>query len=244
MRNPFVPLSRASIAIISKDAPEAVKKGLRQHIETVVETTPLEGVYNEISNHPDIAIMPVGNKRLVVAPSVYEYYRESLEPLGFSLVKGDSEPGYNYPENISYNAAILGGNLVCYLKSLDRIVEDELSKKGLGFINVAQGYAKCSLAVIGESRAITSDVRIAERLIKTGADILLIEHGHIRLQGMNYGFIGGSVGLLSERELMITGSISNHPSKGIIKEFLNRYDIRLLQLSEETIIDIGTILTF
>lgn len=244
MKNPYVPESRASLAIISRDAPEAVKSGLREHIENIIETIPLVGVYKAISNHPDIAVLPVGYKKLVVAPSVYEYYKDKLEPFDFVVIKGAGEPGYKYPANIKYNAAILGNRVICSQDHLDEIAETELRSGDLQILNVRQGYSKCSLAIIGEAQGITSDVGLAASLREIGYDILLIEHGHIRLPGLNYGFIGGSMGLLSERELLIAGSLTHHPSWGIINEFLGKYNIRPIQLSQEQVIDIGTILTF
>lgn len=244
MRNPFVPKSRASLAIISRDAPEAVKAGLREHIENIIETIPLDGVYKAISNHPDIAMLPVGNKKLVVAPSVYEYYRDKLEPFDFVVIKGCSEPGYKYPDNINYNAAILGNKVICNQHHLDKIAEAELREEDLQIIDVRQGYSKCSLAIIGEAQGITSDIGIAEKLREIGYDILLIEHGHIILPGLNYGFIGGSVGLLSESELLIAGSLTHHPSWDRINEYLNNYNVRPIRLCEQQAVDIGTILTF
>jgi len=244
MRNPYVPESRASLAIISKEAPETVKSGLREYIENIIETIPLEGVYKAISHHPDIAMIPVGHKRLVVAPSVYEYYRDKLEPFDFVVIKGDGEPGYKYPANIKYNAAILGNRVICSQNHLDEIAEEELRSVDLQILNVRQGYSKCSLAIIGEAQGITSDLGIAASLRRIGYDVLLIEHGHIRLPGLNYGFIGGSVGLLSESELLIAGSLTHHPSWERINDFLGNYNIRPIQLSQEQAIDIGTILTF
>lgn len=244
MRNPFIPKSRASLAIISMDAPESVKEGLREHIGNIVETIPLKGVYKAISNHPDIAMLPVGCKKLVVAPSVYEYYRDKLEPFGITVIMGNSEPGFNYPWNIHYNAAILGNRVICSQNYLDKMAAAELVSNNLQILNVKQGYSKCSLAIIGEAQGITSDTGIAESLRKYGYNILLIEHGHISLPGLKYGFIGGSVGLLSERELMITGSLSHHPSWERIDEFLESYNIKTILLSGQQAVDIGTILTF
>lgn len=244
MRNPYIPMSRASLAIISKDAPEAVKAGLREHIENIIETIPLDGVYKAISNHPDIAMLPVGYKKLVVAPSVYEYYKNKLEPFDFVIIKGSSEPGHKYPDNVIYNAAILGNKVICSQHHLDKIAEAELRSKNLEIFNVRQGYSKCSLAIIGEAQGITSDIGIAKSLMEIGYEILLIEHGHIGLPGLNYGFIGGSVGLLSERELLIAGSLIHHPSWDRIKEFLNNYNVWPIQLCDQQAVDIGTILTF
>lgn len=244
MRNPYVPKSRASLAIISRDAPEAVKAGLRKYIDNIIETIPLGGVYKAISNHPDIAMLPVGYKKLVVAPSVCEYYREKLEPFGFVIIKGSSEPGSKYPDNIMYNAAILGDKVICSQNHLDKIAEKELRANELQIHNVGQGYSKCSLAIIGESQGITSDIGIAGSLWEIGYDVLLIKHGHINLPGLNYGFIGGSVGMLSERELLISGSLTHHPSCDGINEFLNNYNVKPIQLSEQQAVDIGTILTF
>lgn len=72
----------------------------------------------------------------------------------------------------------------------------------------------------------------------------MIEEGFIDLPGLNYGFIGGATGMLSKRELLITGTLKEHPSQNKINEFSDKHKIKFHYISNNKIIDIGSIITF
>src|SRR5690606_21807117 len=118
-----------------------------------------------------------------------------------------------------------------------------LKKENLEFVDVKQGYSKCSMAVIDERAIITADYPIYKELSKRGIDVLLIQPGHIVLEGYSYGFIGGATGNLSKDVIMISGSMKEHPDKLKIENFIKRYNKEIYWLSHEKIIDIGTIIT-
>ena len=117
-----------------------------------------------------------------------------------------------------------------------------LKKEGLEFINVKQGYTKCSIAVIDHKAVITSDYPIYRKLITLGIDVLLIESGYIRLDGYPYGFIGGTCGNLSGETIAFSGKFLNHPDRLKISNFLEKYSKKVLWLTDEIVTDIGTII--
>lgn len=59
---------------------------------------------------------------------------------------------------------------------------------------------------------------------------------------MNFGFIGGCTGILSDSEVGFLGKVENHPDFEKIKEFLNKYGKRYVSLSKEKLIDLGSII--
>jgi hypothetical protein len=95
---------------------------------------------------------------------------------------------------------------------------------------------------VNEKSGITSDEGIFRTLSGQGFDILLIRPGHIRLPGMDYGFIGGATGLISKHEMVVAGSLNLHPDGVRIEEFLADRGVSLVNLSEEPAMDIGTII--
>lgn len=244
MMNPFIPAKKANIAIISSDAPLSVLETLEGLIPNVVQTIPLPNVARAVSRHPDMAMIPVNKNTLIVAPSVYKHYRSVLEPLGLVVIQGKAEPGENYPYDVPYNAAILGGKAFHLKKFTDSKVKDELRNIGLEILNVRQGYTKCSIAIIDENSAITSDLKLAVALRHIGCDVLLIEPGQIELLGMKYGFIGGSVGILSPSELLVAGSLRSHSSWLRMEAFMKERGIKIIELCTDKAVDLGTILTF
>jgi len=117
-----------------------------------------------------------------------------------------------------------------------------LEKEGLEFINVKQGYTKCSIAVVDRKAVITSDYPIYKKLIELGVDVLLIEPGYIRLDGYPYGFVGGTCGNLSGETIAFSGKFLCHPDRLKISSFLKKYNKKVLWLRNENVTDIGTII--
>ncbi len=242
-KNPFVPLNKANIAIIDGRASHKIKDNLSKYGVRVIETCKCEELYDSISYHPDIVLHPVNHKTVVVAPNVYDYYKDILPFYGIKIIMGEKELSRNYPENIAYNVARISRYAIHNTKNTDEKLKFYIEKEGIEFINVKQGYSKCSLAVIGEDVCITSDLSIHKELEKYAMDVLLIDEGYIELPGLNYGFIGGATGMLSKYELLLSGTLIDHPNSNKINEFLKKFKIKPIYLSNERILDIGSIIT-
>ena len=97
---------------------------------------------------------------------------------------------------------------------------------------------------MGENIGITSDWGIYNKLTELGYKILMIRAGNIELKGQSYGFIGGTNGNLDKNKTFFSGTIEEHPNKAEILNFLTDNAVELEILSEEKIIDLGTIMTF
>ena len=109
---------------------------------------------------------------------------------------------------------------------------------GYDLVNIKQGYAKCSCLVTHDF-VITSDGGIYESL-KGLIPIYKIDHGQIKLQNFNYGFIGGATGVLGKK-IFFTGDFSHHSSYEEILKIINKYDYEIEILSDDTIEDFGSI---
>lgn len=242
--NPFIPKGRARIAIIDGRASHKVKKGLKLLGVNAIYTCKCDELYESISYHPDIVIHPIDYNKVIVAPNVYDYYNEILPFYGVKVIKGEKKLGRNYPDNIAYNVARISRYAIHNTNFTDEKLKFYLEKEGVEFIHVKQGYSKCSLAIISEKACITSDPSIYKELIKHSVDVLMIEAGFIELPGLNYGFIGGATGILSKKELLVSGTLIEHPSLNRINEFLRKHKIKIHYLSNNKIIDIGSIITF
>ncbi|WP_352417919.1 DUF6873 family GME fold protein [Proteiniborus sp.] len=243
-RNPFIPHDKARIAILDSRADNEIKANLINLGLKLIETCKCEDLYDSISYHPDIVIHPINHEKVIVAPNVYDYYKDTLKFYGIKVVEGEKKLSRNYPENIAYNVARISKYAIHNTKFTDEKLKFYMKKEGIDLINVKQGYTKCSLAIISESAAITSDCSIYKELKKYGIDVLFIKEGFIELPNLNYGFIGGATGMISENELLISGIMNDHPSLHDINDFLKKYKIKPIYLSDKKIIDIGSIITF
>jgi len=241
--NPFIPIKKANIAIVDGRIDDEIENNLKSLGLKVIKTIKCEEVHESIAYHPDIVLHPIDYDTLVVAPNVFEYYKDKLKKMGIKLIKGERFLGREYPEDIAYNVGRLSNIAVHNFKYTDEVLKFYLKKQNLSLIDVKQGYSKCSLAIVNERAAITADIPIYKKLRSLGFDILLIEPGYISLEGQKYGFIGGTNGSLSNNESIISGVIDNHPNKNEILNFFKKNKVKLIFLSKKPILDIGTIIT-
>lgn len=148
-----------------------------------------------------------------------------------------------YPNNVCLNALQLKNKLICRIRSLDEKVKEYCQKHGYGLINVKQGYAKCSCAVVSDHAIITADNGIIRSLEDNPIDVLPIGKGSIRLDGADTGFIGGASGYDKDRKtLYFCGNIKEHPDYNSIKRFCNEQDTQIVSLNDDHLTDIGGII--
>ena len=201
------------------------------------------GVQEAVSWHPDIFLHHAGGNMMVYAPDTHPSLLQTLAGHGFALVRGETALSSVYPADIAYNVARVGRFYFHNLKHTDPVLEGILRKQGIEAVNVKQGYTKCSVSVVDENSIITSDKGIALAAGKKGLDVLLLEAGqNITLPGFEYGFIGGSTGLLGKRVWAVCGDAGKLASYPLIHDFLNKKNIVIVSLSEMPVADVGSIL--
>lgn len=242
VKTSFIPKDKILLALIDKRITKDMKSKLNYLNINIIESTPCIDTYDAISCHPDITLLKINDNNIIVAPNVYDYYSEKLSPIGFNIIKGDSLIQNKYPNNIGYNVAIFGKYAIHNFKYTDKRVLEFLDENNFIKINVKQGYCKCSICIVDENSIITSDEGIYKESIKHDIDCLLIEKGHIDLFDLNYGFIGGCSGLISKDDLIFFGDISKHPNYNEIKEFVKSKNKNIISLSEEKLIDLGSLI--
>lgn len=242
-KNPFILNTCADVVIIDGSVPKDILKRIERLNIRVIPTIPCQEVACPISYHPDIVLHPVNHSTLVVAPNVFEYYSDALSKKGIKIIKGEKELSKEYPNDIAYNVGRIGDLALHNFKYTDEKLLYYLKKENLKFVNINQGYSKCSMAVIDENAVITADIPIYKKLIEYGIDVLLIEPGYIRLEGYPYGFVGGTCGNLTRETIAFSGKFLYHPDQLKIFNFLKKYNKNIMWLSNENITDIGTIIS-
>lgn len=208
---------------------------------SVIYTKPIDILYDAVKGHTDMQIHYVGNKRFVCAAECYDYYRNQLPP-EYEIICGKKPLQNKYPHDVLYNAAVIGDFAVCNKQYTSDEILLEYQDKTI--LNVKQGYAKCSTAVISKNAAITADNSIYKVLKKNGIDVLKIQPGSILLNGVSYGFIGGVCGLIASDCLAVNGNLSLHPDVDKIHHFCKQHGVNILQLNNEELYDVGSIVTF
>ena len=218
----------------------------------ISEFGPIEGLSEGIACHPDLVFC-----RLFYGDTTAF---ESTSPLQsssdcFVSAMGLSGPGLfcgdeshlkpQYPGDVLYNACSTGKYFLHNLKYTAPELLEAARSAGLELIDIPQGYAKCSIAVVSETAIITYDRGIAATIKAAGGilDVLLIEPGHIELPGYSTGFIGGCTGLdYIHNELIINGDLSLHPDGDRIREFVESHGVTVRDFPGRPLTDIGSII--
>ena len=241
-QNSFTIKNKLQLAIVDKRIPQTIETNLNNIGVNIIKSTACSNTYDAIKYHPDISVCKLNYNNIVVAPNVYDYYKEVLKPYGFNVICGESTIKNKYPYNIHYNIVILEKFAIHNFKYTDKVILDYIEKNNIEKINVSQGYCKCSICVVDNNSIITSDEGIYKEVIKYGIDCLLIEKGHIDLFELNYGFIGGCSFLLSHNELAFIGNIKKHPDYDKILNFVESKNKKLISLSNNKLIDLGSVI--
>ncbi len=219
--------------IISYKAPESLKDFISKLGIEIITTLENDHVYSSIQDHPDIFIFQ-SNEGLVIDPRHFEHY--SKYGNARTLFKGSVEVGDAYPFNTPYNAVIIGDVLIHGAE-----VESGIVSNYPKHILVNQGYCRCNILPVDDHSFITSDRGIYNKT-KDAFEVLLIEVGHIALDGMLYGFIGGTGGKISSYEILFTGNIESHPDYKRIEEFLAMRQIKMIYPKTNELVDLGSII--
>ena len=242
VHKPFLPENNIKAVMVDYRIDAEAEEALVNSGIEIIKTVPCNELYDSINGHPDIVVHHIGDNKLVVAPNVFDMLQPVLIKKGFALTKGDTWLNRNYPQNIAYNVLRIGSFAFHNIKYTDKAILEEFKKNNIRLVHVNQGYTKCSACIVSENSIITSDSMLANTVEKYGIESLLIKPGGIILKGLNYGFIGGSGGLLSKNTMAFTGNLDNIQDNYKIYDFLNSKGIKVKILSTKQIFDIGSII--
>jgi len=226
--SPNLPKNRVKRLILGEKyaflAPKLEKLGVKVHLLPEIKE-----VDTRLSGHADLAVLTYQNEVYLsgTANKLSTIFRE----LGFAEKCVDL--GSEYPKDSILNACVMGEHII-HNKKIS-VLSDRA-----GFIHVNQGYAKCNICPVTENALITSDEGIAKACRAKGIDVLLIAAGYIDLDGFDTGFIGGASFKLGENLMAFTGDVMKHPDGKEILEFLSKFNIEAICLSDDRLFDIGS----
>jgi len=231
LKNPYLPENEISLFIC--DPHSGMKKGFSSYTHL--------SVLNGINTHPDMTLCPLFSNDVAVCPESYSHYKP-LEDYGVNLIKGSTTLKKEYPFDIAYNLVILKGKLFHNLKYTDKVILKYLEERNIEFVNVKQGYTKCSTYIVDEKSVITCDKKLSEIYESHGIEALLVCNEQIKLRGFDHGFIGGAGGKISKNEAGFFGDITVHKDYERIREFLSIRGISIKILAPGPLCDYGSLI--
>ena len=227
------------ILIIDKRMRDVEKLKLKEMGYELIELKTIQYVYEEISSHVDIFACKVG-EQIIIEPTQYE----NISKYNTKLICGAEKLKGNYPEDIKYNACIIGKKAIHSLDYTDSILKQQLINKGYELINTSQGYTNCSIAVIDDNSAIVTDKGLYKILTFHGIDTLYVNKKlDIKLlKGNNYsnkrGFIGGCISKVSNK-IIVFGDLNKIDENGKIRKFIKNKQKEIVEFKGLDVIDYG-----
>lgn len=183
-----------------------------------------------IINHADIQCCHVGNGIIFTT-------NRNLKVNGYDVRIIEEIPSDTYPNDCLLNCFIIN-NAVIAGKSCSKAVLEYAEQNSLEIKFVNQGYSKCSTAIVSEDAVITADKSIANAL-SDFCNVLVIDQGYIRLEGYNYGFIGGACGKLDKDKLVFMGNPYKHIDGKRIISFTEQNNCEAVSLCNGELTDFG-----
>lgn len=228
--------------IIDKRAPEAVKASLIDMGYSLIQMPPHPALPAPVSAHPDMLLFITDRKVFCHADykEIAKAEFEEMADAGYEIVTTNEAIGDKYPSDILFNALHLGEHIYGKVNSISELIKEYTISSNITLRSVKQGYAKCSVAKVGERAAITSDTTLYKAMIADGYDVLLISAGHIGISEYDTGFIGGCSGCDVER-VYFSGNIDLHPDAKAIKDFCSKHGMCAVSLSDEPLFDVGSL---
>lgn len=242
LKTSFIPDSDVSLALVDYRISAEIEASLTSLGIDLIKTVRCPELYEAVDGHPDMQLMHIGGKRIILAPNVFESMAPVFEKKGFAVTKGATWLVRNYPGNIAYNVLRMGNFAFHNTKYTDAEIVRELEKENVKLIHVSQGYTKCSTCILDSRTIVTSDLKLSKTVEKYGIESLLIKPGGIELKNLNYGFIGGACGLISEKHIAFTGTLEALEDGNRVIEFLNNREFEITALWKEKPVDYGSII--
>ncbi len=235
---PHIPGAPVSLCAIGEGY-EAICESLEKQDIDILTIPFSDDISKPVSCHPDLHLGVLSRDTVLISAQECEL-SNSLNKQGFA-VKTIPALKPNYPEEAALDFLILKDVLFCNRRAQSSIILQfrEFYQKQ---ILVAQGYVKCSTAVVNRNALITSDPSIANAGRNHGFDVLQIRPGYIELPGYDTGFIGGCCGLIAADRMAFSGELSCHPDGNEIKTFLKKHKIDSISLQRGPLHDIGGII--
>ncbi len=238
VEKPNLPQSRVGAVAISCTATDSINALNKIGIKTYV-ITPDTRLPEPVNSHADIQLLHTGKNRLFIQN---EHLCAGELKADFNLCMISESAGSEYPDDVRLNCTIIGNKIICNRKTVSVEILDFAEINGLTVIDTNQGYSRCSVCVVNENAIITDDKSIFTAAQFFLDDVLFISKGSIRLDGYDYGFIGGCCGKIDKDKIAFNGAIDSHKDYQQIVDFLNRNHVQCVELNNNRLTDIGGIM--
>lgn len=146
-----------------------------------------------------------------------------------------------YPNEAVINVKSFGSGIVCNTSLVAPSIKEFAEKNNIKLYHCNQGYVGCSTVLVAQKAIMTDDKSVYDTFNRIGFDCLMLSKGQIKLIGHEYGFIGGCCGFTDKNLLAFNGRLDTLDDADKIKDFLGKYNVKYIELTDEPLTDIGGI---
>ena len=259
LETPLLPQGKATVAV-SKNAVKVIS-ALKKANTEVFEIPENQKLEPSVSSHADCNILQLDRYTFItdkisalLLSNLFKKnnivncltIRREKEKIIFSrndekvniIVEEISSP---YPDEVKINVKKTEKAIVCNTKYVSEMIKAYAENYGIDLIHSNQGYVGCSSVLITDNAVMTDDESVYSAFHRIGFDCLMLSKGQIKLSGHSYGFIGGACGFIDKKLLAFIGSLNTHKDAEKIKQFLNKYNVSYIELTDEPLTDVGGI---
>lgn len=240
LKRPNLPDYKVCDVAVSKYSNKLLEKMDFLNINAI-KTIDSDNLDKRICYHTDMLINNIGNSLLYIDISQNDNLVNFLTK-GYKCQIIDTVVNSGYPHDSLLNSVVLGDKLICNTDTVHKSVLEYAKNNSYNIINVNQGYTKCSVCVISDNALITDDESIYKACLNNNIDSLFVSKGSVRLDGFDYGFIGGCTGLIDKDKILFNGDINYHKDCNRILSFIEKYSIKPVIIDNEPLTDIGSII--
>nr|WP_300410995.1 hypothetical protein [Lagierella sp.] len=188
-----------------------------------------------------MALHPIDYNNFVVYNKHWEYYNAKLEKYGVNAIASYNNLDRYYPRDVAFNISRTNQYYFHKKDCTDLEINSQLKDKSK-FIQVKQGYSKCSTLILKKNTVVTSDIGLFNCYKQNGIKVYYIPSGGILLPGYDTGFIGGCGGMVSKNEIVFYGNLDKYEYKEELVKILNEEKIQYYYPLDIEFIDRGSII--
>lgn len=235
-------LKRKPLALIGKNSDADIIPALKNQNFDVILLPADNRLAYQVSSHADMLIFTVDGT-VFCNEEYYQKYTSIFDLIknhGYEINRSKFDVSAEYPNDVALNQAVVKKNIFGYEKSCAKSILRYAKSQGYIYHPIKQGYAKCSTLILGDKAVISADLGIIKLAKKLGVNTLQIKNSidEIRLDGYNYGFIGGASAVYGDK-VFFFGDILLHSQGKEIKEFCHSNGFTAISLTDKTLCDIG-----
>lgn len=219
--------------------PEVAIDALRYYGSTLAFITK-DIVESYLSGHPDIFCC-CGLEKPIFAPNTPKYVFDTFEKENIPFFVGKNNVNCTKFQDTAYNALVNENYLIHHQKSTDKEILKRCQNKE--FIHVNQRFTRCSTVSLKDNSFLTSDKGIANTLCEKTLNCLYIQPTGIILSPLNYGLLGGCIGIFNDTALII-GDLSYHQEGDKISYFFKNLHYQIVELYKGPLFDGGGLFFF